>query len=70
MTSTIAPRAAAHELGRAAADLEVHPADDPVRGARVVVLDHLLVDPELGELVAAVGLGEEAALVAEDASAR
>ena len=31
----------------------------------MVVLDHLLSDPELGDLVAAVGLDEEAPLVAE-----
>ena len=58
---------AAHELRRAVADLEVHAAHDPVARAGVVVLHHLLGDPELGEHRSAVGLAEEAALVAEDA---
>src|SRR3712207_7242570 len=39
--------------------------DDPVGRARVVVLHHLVVDPQRRELVAAVRLREEAALVAE-----
>ena len=60
------PAPAAHELRRAAPDGEVHPAHDAAARARVVVLDHLLVDPELHEAAAAVGLAEEAALVAED----
>src|SRR3712207_8215168 len=36
-----------------------------VAGPGVVVLHHLLVDPELHELAAAVGLDEEAPLVAD-----
>src|SRR5919198_569025 len=56
---------AADELRRAAVDLEMHAAHDPVARARVVVLDHLLLDPQAHERAAPVGLDEEAALVAE-----
>src|SRR3954451_12333488 len=56
---------AAHELRGAGADLEMHPAND-VRGrARVIVLRHLLGDPEIGVDTAPIALHEEAALVAE-----
>ena len=62
------PARAAHELGDAVADLEVHAAHDAARGARVVVLHelHLRRHAELAVPLVPVGLGEEAALVAVD----
>ena len=44
---------------------EVQAADDPARRARVVVLDHLLLDAQGHQVAAAVGLHEEAAVIAE-----
>ncbi len=63
------PARAAHELGDAVADVEVHAAQHPARRARVVVLHEPLVlgDPDLGVPLAPVGLAEEAPLVAVDA---
>ena len=59
--------ATAHELGDPRADLEVHPADDAAGRAGVVVLHERLRDRKrLGHHAGAVGLGEEAALVADD----
>ena len=63
-TSRIGAPRAADELGHPR--LEVHPAHDPPPRAGVVVLDELVGDPDLGEGGAAVGLLEEAALVAVD----
>jgi len=65
------PARAPHELWLAlvagtAAGLEVHPPHDAAPGARVVVLDELVRDAELGPLLAAVGLHEEGPLVAEE----
>ena len=63
------PARAAHELGDAGADVEVHAAHDAARGAGVVVLDEALLGRDAGGGVPlqAVGLAEEAALVGEDA---
>src|SRR4029077_697197 len=58
--------AAAHELGHAVADLEVHAAEDAVAGSRVVVLHELLGDAELRVDLAAVALVEEAAVITGD----
>jgi len=55
---------AAHELRHPR--LDVHPADDPTPGARVVILDEVIGDTEIGEGAAAVGLLEEATVVAMD----
>ena len=62
------PAGAAHELGDAGADLEVHAAQHPAAGARVVVLDEAIAGgyPQRSWAVLAVGLHEEAALVAVD----
>ena len=57
---------AADQLRLAGLGLEVDPPQRRPRGARVVVLDELDVDPQLGPGVAAVGLDHEAALVAVD----
>ena len=53
---------AAHELRHPR--LHVQAAHDPAARARVVVLDEVVVDPQLGQHASAVGLQEEAALVA------
>src|SRR4029077_8402044 len=55
---------AADQLRLTRLGLEVDPAQGALRGARVVVLDELDLDPELGPGVAAEGLEHEAALVA------
>ena len=62
------PARAAHELGDAGADVEVHPPHDAFARTGVVVLDELLPrgNARLGVPLAAVGLAEEAALVGED----
>ena len=57
---------AADQLRLARLGLEVEAAQGALRRARVVVLDELDVDAELGPGVAAVGLDHEAALVAVD----
>ena len=57
---------AADQLRLAGLGLEVEAAQGALRGARVVVLDELDLDAELGPGVAAVGLDHEAALVAVD----
>ena len=57
---------AADQLGHPVADVEVHAAHHAAARARLVVLDELVLDPQVREDVAAVGLGEEAALVAVD----
>ena len=55
---------AAEKLGHAR--LEVHPTDDPATRARMVVLDEIVLDAELGQDAAAVGFQEEPAVVAVD----
>src|SRR5271165_816167 len=63
-----APPRAAHELGNAGADVEVHAAHDAVAGMRMVVLNEPLVgwDAQLRVPLKSVGLAEEAPLVAVD----
>src|SRR5918996_6585853 len=56
------PARAAQQLGHPG--LEVHAPNDAALRARVVVLNPLVVDAELGEYVAAIGFLEEATLVA------
>lgn len=46
--------------------LEVHPAHDPLPRAGMVVLDELIVDPELRQRLLAEALQEEAPFVAAD----
>ena len=58
------PPQAADQLRLPGLGLEVQAAEDPGAGARVVVLDELDVDPELGPGVRAERLDQEAALVA------
>ena len=60
------PARAAHQLRLARLGLEVQAAQRPLRGARVVLLDELDLDPELGPAVAPEGLDHEAARVAVD----
>src|SRR5919106_2889368 len=58
---------ASHELWLAGIGLEVDPTDRAGVTARVIVLDEVGVDPELGIARAAVRLEEIPALVREDA---
>jgi hypothetical protein len=44
----------------------MHPAHDPAPRARVIVLEELISDSELGEGVAAIGLLKEASVIAMD----
>ncbi len=61
------PARAADELALARLGLEVHAAEGAALGrARVVLLDEVLVDPELAPAVGPEALDQEAALVAVD----
>ena len=68
LMSTIRPRAQRTSLATPGPMWKCMPAHDAPAGAGVVVLDELLLcgDAGVGVPLAAVGLGEEAALVGED----